>query len=37
MKLFGPNREEVIGGWRKMHRDLYSLIAVRKIKSRKMR
>jgi hypothetical protein len=25
-KMFGPNREEVTGGWRKLHNDeLYSL------------
>jgi hypothetical protein len=23
-KIFGPNRDEVIIGWRKLHNDLYS-------------
>jgi hypothetical protein len=41
-RIFGPNRDEVTGGWRKLHNEelhnLYSLSSViRKIKSRRMR
>jgi len=41
-RLFGPKRDEVTGGWRKLHNeelnDLYSSpIIVRMIKSRRMR
>jgi hypothetical protein len=41
-KIFGPKRDEVTGGWRKLHneelRDLYySLSIIKIIKSRKMR
>jgi hypothetical protein len=41
-KIFGPKRDEVTGGWRKLHnkelRDLYSLPSIiRIIKSRMMR
>jgi hypothetical protein len=41
-KIFGPKRDEVTGGWRKLHnkehRDFYSLPnIIRMIKSRKMR
>jgi hypothetical protein len=41
-KIFGPKRDEVTGGWRKLHneelRDLYSSPSViRKIKIWKMR
>jgi hypothetical protein len=41
-RIFGPKRDEVTGGWRKLHneeiRDLYSSPSIiRIIKSRKMR
>jgi hypothetical protein len=41
-RIFGPNRDEVKGGWRKLHneelRDLYSSPSIiRIIKSRRMR
>jgi hypothetical protein len=41
-KIFGPKRDEVIGGWRKLHNeelhDLYCLpCIIRMIKSRRMR
>jgi hypothetical protein len=41
-KNYGPNRNEVTGGWRKLHneelRDLYSLLSIiRMIKSRRLR
>jgi hypothetical protein len=41
-RIFGPNRDEVTGGWRKLHneelRDLYFLRSIiRIIKSRRMR
>jgi hypothetical protein len=41
-RIFGPKRDEVTGGWRKLHneelRDLYSSpIIIRIIKSRRMR
>jgi hypothetical protein len=41
-RIFGPKRDEVIGGWRKLHNEefdnLYSLPSViRIIKSRRMR
>jgi hypothetical protein len=41
-RIFGPQRDEVTGGWRKLHneelRDLYSLPSIiRIIKSRRMR
>jgi hypothetical protein len=41
-RIFGPKRDEVTGGWRKLHneelRDLYSLSSIiRIIKSRRMR
>jgi hypothetical protein len=41
-RIFGPKRDEVSGGWRKLHneelRDLYSLPSIiRMMKSRKMR
>jgi hypothetical protein len=41
-RMFVPKRDEVTGGWRKVHneelRDLYSSSSIiRKIKSRKMR
>jgi len=40
-RVFGPNRDEVTGEWRKLHeelRDLYSLPSiVRVVKSRRMR
>jgi hypothetical protein len=40
-RIFGPNRDEVTGGWRKLHteefRDLYSSPSIiRRIKSRRM-
>jgi hypothetical protein len=41
MRIFGPKRDEVIGGWRKLHEELHnmysSLSIIRIIKSRKMR
>jgi hypothetical protein len=41
-RIFGPKRDEVTGGWRKLHneelRDMYSLPSIiRLIKSRRMR
>jgi hypothetical protein len=41
-RIFGPNRDEVTGGWRKLHNEeLHNLYAstsiIRKIKSRRMR
>jgi hypothetical protein len=41
-RIFGPKREEVTGGWRKLHNEeLYNLYAspsiIRIIKSRRMR
>jgi hypothetical protein len=41
-RIFGPQRDEVMGGWRKLHNekllDLYSLPSIIKIiKSRSMR
>jgi hypothetical protein len=41
-RIFGPKRDKVMGGWRKVHneelRDLYSLPSIIKIiKSRRMR
>jgi hypothetical protein len=41
-RIFGPKRDEVTGGWRKLHneelRDLYSSPSIiRMIKSRRMR
>jgi hypothetical protein len=41
-RIFGPKRDEVMGGWRKLHneelRDLYSSSnIIRIIKSRRMR
>jgi hypothetical protein len=41
-KIFGPKRDEVTGGWKKLHNEelqgLYSLSSIiRKIKSRRMR
>jgi hypothetical protein len=41
-RIFGPKRDEVMGGWRKLHneelRDFYSLPnIIRIIKSRRMR
>jgi hypothetical protein len=41
-RIFGPKRDEVIGGWRKMHdkelHDLYSSpIIIKIMKSRRMR
>jgi hypothetical protein len=42
LRIVGPKRDEVTGGWRKLHneelRDLYSSPAIiRTIKSRRMR
>jgi hypothetical protein len=42
LRIFGPNRDEVRGGWRKLHneelRDLYSSPSIIRImKSRRMR
>jgi hypothetical protein len=37
-RIFGPKRDEVIGGWRKLHNNLYCLSnMIRMIKSRRMR
>jgi hypothetical protein len=41
-KIFGPKRDEVIGGWRKLHNEdlhnlYYSSSIIRIIKSRRMR
>jgi hypothetical protein len=41
-RIFGPKRDEIIGGWRKLHnevlRNLYSSLSIiRKTKSRRMR
>jgi hypothetical protein len=40
-RIFGPKRDEVTGGWRKLHNEelhnLYSLNIIRVIKSRRMR
>jgi hypothetical protein len=40
-RIFGPKRDKVMGGWRKLHNeglhDLYSLLSIiRIIKSRRM-
>jgi hypothetical protein len=36
--IFGPKRDEVIGGWRKLHNEeLHNLCIIRMTKSRKMR
>jgi hypothetical protein len=41
MKLLGPQREEVAGGWRRLHNEelhnLYASLNIRAIKSRKVR
>jgi hypothetical protein len=40
-RIFGPKRDEVTGGWRKLHneelRDWYSSPSIIRIKSRRMR
>jgi hypothetical protein len=40
-RIFGPKRDEVIGGWRRLHNELHNLYSspstIRMIKSRKMR
>jgi hypothetical protein len=40
-RIFGPKRDEVMGGWRKVHNeelhDSYSSQSIRTIKSRRMR
>jgi hypothetical protein len=37
-RIFGPKRDEVTGGWRKLHYNLYSSPSIiRMIKSRRMR
>jgi hypothetical protein len=40
-RIFGPKRDEVTGGWRKLHNkelhDLYSSPSIIRIKSRRMR
>jgi hypothetical protein len=40
-RIFGPKREEVAGGWRRLHNELHNLYTspyiVRAIKTRKMR
>jgi hypothetical protein len=39
-RIFGPKRDEVTGGWRKLHneelRDLYSSPSTTRMKSRRM-
>jgi hypothetical protein len=39
-RIFGPKREEVAGGWRRLHNELHNLYAssniIRVIKSRRM-
>jgi hypothetical protein len=39
-RIFGPKREEVAGGWRRLHNeelhDLYASLNIRVIKSRRM-
>jgi hypothetical protein len=42
LRIFGPKRDEVTGGWRKLHNEelhnLYSFpIIIRMVKSRRMR
>jgi hypothetical protein len=42
LRIFGPKRDEVMGGWRKLHNEklhnLYSLLnIIRMIKPRRMR
>jgi hypothetical protein len=40
-RIFGPKRDEVTGGWRKLHNELYNLYSssniIRMIKPRRMR
>jgi hypothetical protein len=40
-RIFGPKRDEVTGGWRKLHNDelhnLYCSLSIIRMKSRKMR
>jgi hypothetical protein len=36
-RIFGPKRDEVIGGWRKLHNLYRSPSIIRTIKSRRMR
>jgi hypothetical protein len=41
-RIFGPKRDEVTGGWRKLHNDdlymlYFSLSVIRMIKSRRLR
>jgi hypothetical protein len=40
-RIFGPKRDEVTGGWRKLHNELHNLHSssniIRMIKSRRMR
>jgi hypothetical protein len=41
-RIFGPKRDEIIGGWRKVHNEdlhslYFSLNIIRMIKSRRMR
>jgi hypothetical protein len=40
-KIFGPKRDEVMGGWRKLHNELHNLYflpsIIRKIKSRRLK
>jgi hypothetical protein len=39
-RIFGPKRDEVMGGWRKLHNELHNLyflpFIIRMIKSRRM-
>jgi len=41
LTIFGPKREEAVGGWRRLHNEelhiLYSSQNIRTIKSRRMR
>jgi len=40
-RIFEPKREEVVGGWRKLHNEelhnLYTLPSIKAIKSRRIR
>jgi hypothetical protein len=39
LRIFGPKRDEVTGGWRKLHEEVHNLYSssIRMIKSRRMR
>jgi hypothetical protein len=36
-KIFGHEREELTGGWRKLHKEEIMICTVKEIKSRRMR